>query len=478
MLVLTFGFQPPFPDPPDPSEPPLPPPVPSPPIPSDPPTPEPSEPPPPPPPEPSNSEPPVSSGDDDSSSVIPSSVEPSAPSSVPPTPSSSSPSRRPSPRPPSPSVPDETSEPPPLIDTVTESITSETVSFTTVTTSVDGRLTTFTSAVTALADPSTRGVHGDPQRTALIAGLSTGLVALLLILLGGAYAYMRQVRRRQQAVIAAEKKRKETKNLLDGEGFYDDDDPFLAMRSYGPSTPLTGPAVPRTVSPTPSPIRSRASESGSIFREDVWPPPQDDLVDPIYKQSSQVNLSRIVDEVMGPSTHPSHGRSRTESTLDSMTSMLSPNDRRHSTESFTPSFNSYVDPFRTPLPSASYSSQSNSNPFAASRSSLSFLPDGAGYSPVASTSATGSAPASPVSLGQGPSSPPGDTHSTPPPISGSAPYSPSGSVTPRAISPTSTLNPSRLTAQPKKSSPLARALTEDAKILLGKTRHSPPHPPE
>lgn len=47
----------------------------------------------------------------------------------------------------------------------------------------------------------------------------------------------------------------------------------------------------------------RASESGSIFREAVWPPPSERsrFVDPLLSSSSQVDLARIVDDVMGSS---------------------------------------------------------------------------------------------------------------------------------------------------------------------------------
>ena len=42
------------------------------------------------------------------------------------------------------------------------------------------------------------------------------------------------------------------------------------------------------------------AESGSIFREAVWPPPGQPsaLVDPLVKASSAVDLSRIVDDVV------------------------------------------------------------------------------------------------------------------------------------------------------------------------------------
>lgn len=54
-------------------------------------------------------------------------------------------------------------------------------------------------------------------------------------------------------------------------------------------------------------MKSRTSETGSIFREEVWPPPG--FVDPILKQNSQVDLSGIVNEVMGPSSFESAGPS-------------------------------------------------------------------------------------------------------------------------------------------------------------------------
>ena len=49
----------------------------------------------------------------------------------------------------------------------------------------------------------------------------------------------------------------------------------------------------------------RAASSGSIFREAVWPPPSEGsrFVDPLVQASSQVDLTRIVPDVMGPSQH-------------------------------------------------------------------------------------------------------------------------------------------------------------------------------
>jgi len=50
-------------------------------------------------------------------------------------------------------------------------------------------------------------------------------------------------------------------------------------------------------------MRVRGSETGSMFHEGVWPPPGEGatLVDPKLRSLSQVDLTGIVDSVMGPS---------------------------------------------------------------------------------------------------------------------------------------------------------------------------------
>ncbi|EKM75107.1 hypothetical protein AGABI1DRAFT_132557 [Agaricus bisporus var. burnettii JB137-S8] len=82
-------------------------------------------------------------------------------------------------------------------------------------------------------------------------------------------------------------------------------------------------SIPHSSPPVPSLFRPRASESGSIFREEgVWPPPNEktnEFVDPfvghVKKVSSEVGdeLGKIVRDVMGPSS--SFGDSGSSSTL-------------------------------------------------------------------------------------------------------------------------------------------------------------------
>ncbi|KAI0695773.1 hypothetical protein C8T65DRAFT_40439 [Cerioporus squamosus] len=70
--------------------------------------------------------------------------------------------------------------------------------------------------------------------------------------------------------------------------------PMDPHRAGTPSSLPPGAAAPH--------LLGMRAETGSIFREAVWPPPGQPsaLVDPLVKASSAVDLSRIVDDVMGP----------------------------------------------------------------------------------------------------------------------------------------------------------------------------------
>ena len=70
------------------------------------------------------------------------------------------------------------------------------------------------------------------------------------------------------------------------------------------STPVPVPSLlsqPSSLTP-PRLLRARASESGSIFQESVWPPPSaaSQLMDPLTFPSQSVDLTRVVTDVMGP----------------------------------------------------------------------------------------------------------------------------------------------------------------------------------
>ena len=98
--------------------------------------------------------------------------------------------------------------------------------------------------------------------------------------------------------------------LLAGEDL--DDDYGYSRQTSNPPTPLPSTSrhaespvnnIMRSSSTDQSPrlLRPRASETGSIFHEGgIWPPPSDRLVDPILA-GSHINLSNIIDDVMGNS---------------------------------------------------------------------------------------------------------------------------------------------------------------------------------
>lgn len=79
------------------------------------------------------------------------------------------------------------------------------------------------------------------------------------------------------------------------------------MRRYQDQpTPRSGASSLHSHSSSLSLFRPRASDTGSIFREEVWPPPTGDtrFVDPFMggvRRSRDVDLGSIVDDVMGPS---------------------------------------------------------------------------------------------------------------------------------------------------------------------------------
>ncbi|EIW51522.1 uncharacterized protein TRAVEDRAFT_32428 [Trametes versicolor FP-101664 SS1] len=76
---------------------------------------------------------------------------------------------------------------------------------------------------------------------------------------------------------------------------------FNASLQGSPMDPNRTPTPGGAASSMPHILGMRA-ETGSLFREAVWPPPgqPSTLVDPLVNGSSTVDLGRIVDDVMGP----------------------------------------------------------------------------------------------------------------------------------------------------------------------------------
>ncbi|KAF9788313.1 hypothetical protein BJ322DRAFT_1106319 [Thelephora terrestris] len=185
--------------------------------------------------------------------------------------------------------------------------------------------TTITSAVvlTINGSPTTSYVLipttiGDPgnemsssEKTAVIAGSVAGGLVLLILVAAIVLFYRRHQSKKKGFFPTSEPKPRTM--LLAGEDL-DDDYAYSRQTSNAP-TPLPS-SIRRVESPysnvlrsgssdqSPRLLRPRASDTGSIFHEGgVWPPPSDSsrLVDPILA-SSNINLSNIIDDVMGSSS--------------------------------------------------------------------------------------------------------------------------------------------------------------------------------
>jgi len=282
------------------------------------------------------------------------------------------------------------------------------------------------------------------NRTAVIAGATAAVAVFLLVILGAVFAYRKRRLRKKFAVFG---RKREGRRLLDGEDF-DDDVNLPNMASYHDrdASLVSSTSMPRSTSPTPSLLKSRTAETGSIFREEVWPPPG--FIDPIQKQSSQVDLSKIVDDVMGPSRLPSGSGLHESGSSDLRERNLTDaSDHSHFSSTTTHTNSSLRGNVQSPIPQFT-------DPFSSARgrSSISFLPPGA------------SLPRTP-----GLSSP------QIPPTSHYPKYSTSSRISnlsypkPPLKKDISPPLPPKPTSQPKKSSPLARALTGDAKIWLGRS---------
>ncbi|KAH9476506.1 hypothetical protein JR316_0010418 [Psilocybe cubensis] len=198
---------------------------------------------------------------------------------------------------------------------------------TTIVTSINGQITTFTSLLpTSLVNATPNNDSGSSSRTAVIAGATAGVIVLLCLALSSVFAYRRH---RLRQILALTNQKKEGKGLLDGEEF-DEDDASIPIRWQG-----------RNGSPAPSLIRSRVSDTGSIFREEVWPPPG--FVDPIKQGSSQVTLSHIVDDVMGPTQSRSTSRLEQQDPASSTSDLSHGHQRDTSTTGLLPRSSSPLD---------------------------------------------------------------------------------------------------------------------------------------
>ncbi|EIW75012.1 hypothetical protein CONPUDRAFT_169869 [Coniophora puteana RWD-64-598 SS2] len=191
-------------------------------------------------------------------------------------------------------------------------------------TSVSGRMVTTDSVTPTMVsgDPRNTAVN---QRTAIIAGTTAGAFALL-VLLFGIFFYRRRKAFKQSAFARAlsvgRRRDRMRQNLLADDDF-DAGEPLAAYRdhpegdpghahTHAPSAsfssyatygaPQAQPGMGADTAQLPPRLeRARASDSGSAFREAVWPPPTDNArYEGPLAASRAIDLSEIIDTVMGP----------------------------------------------------------------------------------------------------------------------------------------------------------------------------------
>lgn len=187
-------------------------------------------------------------------------------------------------------------------------------------TTINGQLTTIYTAIPTTLDSQDDFVSNSPQHSIILGGAIGGGLLFLLLIIGGFFLWRCQSR----WLANAHRRLQQPHNLQHG---YDDFDLVAPDMSeiFNPTALYDG-----GFAPAPMLLRPRGSETGSIFQEnDVWPPPRpgSQLQDPILA-SSEVDLSGIVDNVMGSSDNiPGTVASRHRSSSPSWTSAGSPNQR-------------------------------------------------------------------------------------------------------------------------------------------------------
>lgn len=144
------------------------------------------------------------------------------------------------------------------------------------------------------------GTLNDGERTAAIAGSAVGAIIILVALLGLIF-YVRRTRQVRQRRLAEEQaKQRPPRHLLEDEA---DDFNFSSrggppmMAQHWDSTSITSGGS----SSAPRLLRARGSRTGSLFQEDVWPPPSEVMEDPLL--TSQ-DLGSSISLAMG---HPADG---------------------------------------------------------------------------------------------------------------------------------------------------------------------------
>ncbi|KAJ7065558.1 hypothetical protein C8F01DRAFT_1080496 [Mycena amicta] len=152
----------------------------------------------------------------------------------------------------------------------------------------------------------------------LVAGTTAGATVLVFLIFAVIFLHVRGRQRRREVSDAMAMEERKGKGaggvgMLDGEDFADsvegtesETDTKTEMDMMEPvpkPTPEPAVVLPSSISTARLPFLfpARTSDSGSAFREEVWPPPREEslFVDPLLQIRNGGDLARIVTDVMG-----------------------------------------------------------------------------------------------------------------------------------------------------------------------------------
>ncbi|KAK0467648.1 hypothetical protein IW261DRAFT_1518711, partial [Armillaria novae-zelandiae] len=141
-------------------------------------------------------------------------------------------------------------------------------------------LTTYTTNMPISVASSDSGSSANVNRTALIAGVTTAAVVLAALALGAVFIYKRAQKRHMGFMETIKCIRWEGKGA-GAVGLLDDEFEDTTHQRYRdlPNTPVSIPRSMHALSPPPSEPSNYSTaslvrgDSGSMFREEVWPPP-------------------------------------------------------------------------------------------------------------------------------------------------------------------------------------------------------------
>lgn len=132
----------------------------------------------------------------------------------------------------------------------------------------------------------------DGARAGIIAGSSVGGVLILISLLALLFYFRRSREARKRRL--AERQKRSSRHLLEDEA--EDFDMSTPMGQWDGSS-----VTASTVNAAPRLLRPRGSRTGSLFHENVWPPPTEVMQDPLLTAD---DLGSSISLVMGPPAPP------------------------------------------------------------------------------------------------------------------------------------------------------------------------------